>query len=107
MIKKLLSSDKPFHIILSSWKSTIARFCNPAIFCVIASSQTNNSTIQNTKLSGQPIICQLLSLIPKEIVAKSVEEFDSDKYYKTLTTYKQLVFMLYGVVSKANYLTSL
>lgn len=63
--------------------------------------------MQNTKLSGQPIICQLLSFIPKEIVDKCVQECESDKYYKTLKTYKQLVFMLYGVVSKADSLTSL
>jgi Transposase DDE domain/Domain of unknown function (DUF4372) len=63
--------------------------------------------VQTTKLSGQPIFCQLLSLIPKELVTKSVQEFESDKYYKTLTTYKQLVFMLYGVISKSNSLTSL
>lgn len=63
--------------------------------------------MQTTKLSGQPIFCQLLSLIPKEIISKSVHEFESDKYYKTLTTYKQLVFMLFGVISKSNSLTSL
>ena len=63
--------------------------------------------MQNTKLSGQPIFCQLLSLIPKEVVSQSVQSFESDKYYKTLTTYKQLVFMLYGVISKTDSLTSL
>ncbi|TAF74802.1 MAG: DUF4372 domain-containing protein [Bacteroidetes bacterium] len=59
--------------------------------------------MQNSKLSGQPIICQLLSLIPKELVAK----YESDKYYKTLKTYKQFVFMLFGVISKSNSLTTL
>ena len=34
-------------------------------------------------------------------------KFSSDKYYKTMSTYKQLVFMLYGVVSKSCSLTSL
>lgn len=63
--------------------------------------------MQNTKLSGQPIICQLLSLIPKELVSNLVQECESDKYYKTLKTYKQLVFMLFGVISKSGSLTSL
>jgi hypothetical protein len=63
--------------------------------------------MQPTKLSGQPIICQLLSFLPKELVAESVAKFDSDKYYKTMSTYKQLVFMLYGIVSKSDSLTSL
>ena len=63
--------------------------------------------MQPTKLSGQPIICQLLSFLPKELVAESVAKFESDKYYKTMSTYKQLVFMLYGIVSKSGSLTSL
>lgn len=63
--------------------------------------------MKSTKLSGQPIICQILSFIPKEIVQKSVDKFLSDRYYKTMSTYKQLVFMLYGVINKSESLTSL
>lgn len=62
---------------------------------------------KSAKLSGQPIICQLLSFIPKELVNQAVKEKQSDKYYKTMTSYKQLVFMLYGIISKASSLTSL
>ena len=53
---------------------------------------------KSTKLSGQPIICQLLSFIPKELVNQAVCENQSDRYYKTMTSYKQLVFMLYGII---------
>lgn len=60
-----------------------------------------------TKLSGQPIICQLLSFVPRELVQKSVSKFASDKYYKTMSTYKQFVFMLYGIISKSSSLNSL
>jgi hypothetical protein len=63
--------------------------------------------MKTTKLSGQPIICQLLSFIPKELVQKSVSKFASDKYYKTMSTYKQFVFMLYGIISKSGSLNSL
>ena len=63
--------------------------------------------MQSTKLSGQPIICQLLSFIPKELVQESVSKFSADRYYKTMSTYKQLVFMLYGIVSKSGSLTNL
>lgn len=63
--------------------------------------------MQHTKLSGQPILCQLLSFIPREVVDLAVETFKSDHYYKTMNTWKQLVFMLYGVVSKAQSLNSL
>lgn len=55
---------------------------------------------KNTNLAGQPIICQLLSLLPREIVDRCVQEHRSDRYYKTMTAYKQLVFMVYGVVTK-------
>jgi hypothetical protein len=63
--------------------------------------------MQHTKLSGQPIICQLLSFIPRELVDQAAETFKSDRYYKTMSTWKQLVFMFYGVVSKSNSLNSL
>jgi hypothetical protein len=56
--------------------------------------------MQATKISGQPIICQIFSFIPRHLVDKVVKAQDSDKYYKTMSTYKQLIFMLYGVVSK-------
>jgi hypothetical protein len=62
--------------------------------------------MQLTKLSGQPIICQLLSFIPRELVNQATETFKSDHYYKTMTTWKQLVFMLYGVISKTNSLNN-
>jgi hypothetical protein len=62
---------------------------------------------KNTNLAGQPVICQLLSFLPREIVDLCVSEHQSDRYYKTMTTWKQLVFMLYGVVTKCHSLNSL
>ena len=66
-----------------------------------------NIMAKNTNLAGQPVICQLLSFLPHEIVNSCVAEHQSDRYYKTLTTYKQLVFMLYGVVTRCHSLNSL
>ena len=63
--------------------------------------------MQSNKLSGQPVICQLLSFVPKELVKQAADKFEADRYYKTMTTYKQLVFMLYVIVSKAPSLNSL
>jgi hypothetical protein len=63
--------------------------------------------MQHTKLSGQPIICQLLSFVPKELVQKAVSACQSDYYYKTMTTWKQFVFIFYGVISKVQSLNSL
>ena len=62
---------------------------------------------KNTNLAGQPVICQLLSFLPRQIVDSCVSEHQSDRYYKTMTTWKQLVFMLYGVVTKCHSLNSL
>ena len=62
---------------------------------------------QNNKLSGQPVIAQLFSFIPSEIIIKAVEEHSSDYYYKTLTTQKHLAFILYGVITRCNSLNSL
>ena len=62
---------------------------------------------KNTNLAGQPVLCQLLSFLPREIVDECVRDHNSDHYYKTMTTYNQLVFLLYGVVTKAYSLNSL
>lgn len=62
---------------------------------------------KNTNLAGQPVICQLLSFLPRQIVDSCVSDHQSDRYYKTMTTWKQLVFMLYGVVTKCYSLNSL
>lgn len=62
---------------------------------------------KNTNLAGQPVICQLLSFLPRQIVDSCVSDHRSDRYYKTMTTWKQLVFMLYGVVTRCYSLNSL
>jgi hypothetical protein len=62
---------------------------------------------KNTNIAGQPVLCQLLSFIPKELVEQSVAEHQSDRYYKTMTTFKQLVFLLYGVITKCHSLNNL
>lgn len=62
---------------------------------------------KNTNLAGQPVICQLLSFLPRAIVDRCTGDHQSDRYYKTMTTWKQLVFMLYGVVTKCYSLNTL
>jgi len=63
--------------------------------------------VKNTDLSGQPILCQLLSFVPSQIIESSVRAYQSDYYYKTMSTYRQLVFLLYGVISKCHSLRNL
>ena len=62
---------------------------------------------KDTNLTGQPVICQLLSFIPKEVLGQVVSSHQSDHYYKTMTTYKHLAFMLYGIISRCHSLSNL
>ena len=63
--------------------------------------------VKNNYLAGQPILCQLLSLVPKHLVDESVAAHQSDRYYKTMTTYKQFVFLFYGVIMRCKSLNNL
>lgn len=63
--------------------------------------------IKNKHLTGQPIICQLLSFVPRTIVDQVVGSHQSDRYYKTMTSYKQFVFLFYGVVMRCKSLKNL
>ena len=45
--------------------------------------------------------------IPRHLVEESVLKHGSDRYYKTMTTYKQLVFLFYGVVMRCKSLNNL
>ena len=62
---------------------------------------------KNIKLSGQPILCQLFSFIPDHLIEQAVSVQKSDHYYKTMTTRKQLAFILYGVVTRCHSLQGL
>jgi hypothetical protein len=62
---------------------------------------------KSTHFSGQPIIKQLLKLIPSTIVGRAVSKNDSDRYYKTFKTYDHLVSMLYATLSGVSSLREL
>jgi len=62
---------------------------------------------KSTHFSGHPIIKQLLNLIPKDIVSRTADSFDSDRYYKSCKTYEHLVSMLYAVISGVSSLREL
>lgn len=62
---------------------------------------------KSIKLSGQPILCQLFSFIPDHLIDQAVALHKSDHYYKTMTTRKQLVFILYGVITRCRSLQGL
>jgi len=50
---------------------------------------------KSTHFSGQPTFCQIINLIPKDIISKVVLESSSDRYYKKFNTFLHLVTMLF------------
>lgn len=63
--------------------------------------------MQDIKKGGMPIVSQLFSYIPLELIDEAVCEHSSDKGYKKLKTKEHLAFMLYGVVGKLESLNGL
>jgi hypothetical protein len=55
---------------------------------------------KNTYFTGQPIFSQLLSLIPRSLIYKTVKDHNSDRYYKKFKSYDHLVSMLYACFEK-------
>ena len=62
---------------------------------------------KSSHFSGQPIIKQLLKLIPSSVVFQAVRHHGSDRYYKTFRTYDHLVSMLYATLSGVSSLREL
>ena len=62
---------------------------------------------KSTHFSGHLIIKQLLNLIPRHIISRTAESFDSDRYYKTCKTNEHLVSMLYAALSGVSSLREL
>lgn len=58
---------------------------------------------KNTKkLIGQPILAQILSHIPAELIESSVHKHQSNRYYKSIPFRAHLISLLYGVFSYCN-----
>lgn len=51
---------------------------------------------KSTHFSGQPTFCQIIKLIPKEIVGTIAARHFSDKYYKKFNTWHHLLTMLFS-----------
>ena len=48
---------------------------------------------------GQPILAQIIKLIPKQLINSAVQKHDCNKYYKTLPLRTHLISSLFGVLS--------
>jgi len=62
---------------------------------------------KSTHFSGQPVIKQLLKLLPVNLVNRTASQFNSDRYYKHFKTYEHLVTMLYAGLSGVSSLREL
>lgn len=62
---------------------------------------------QSSLFTGQPVISQLLSLIPKTLVAELVVDHGADRYCKKLYAYDHLVTMLYNAYGQCDSLRGL
>lgn len=57
---------------------------------------------KNKKLTGQPILSQILSCIPLSMVNQTSKKLKSNKYYKRIPVRVHLTTLLYGVFSYCN-----
>ncbi|WP_245545608.1 DUF4372 domain-containing protein [Gillisia limnaea] len=62
---------------------------------------------KSKNFSGQPIIKQLLKLLPAPTIARTAHKYKSDRYYKRFKTYEHLVTMLYATLSGVSSLREL
>ena len=56
----------------------------------------------NKNLVGQPVLKQIIKMIPKDKFDELVIKRKSDKYYKTFFSYEQLVTMPFGIFSRCD-----
>jgi hypothetical protein len=62
---------------------------------------------EDKKFVGQPILSQILSVIPSSLIQKANKKYDTNRYYKKIPLRVHLVSLLYGVFSYCNGLREL
>ena len=62
---------------------------------------------ESTLFTGQPVMDQLLSLIPKTLMKELAEKHGADRYCKSFFTHDHVVTMLYSTFSQCVYLREL
>lgn len=60
------------------------------------------SKVTEKHLVGQPIFKQLINFLPRDKFDLLVRQHDSDRYYKTFTSWEQLVTMLFGILNRCD-----
>src|SRR4030066_497592 len=54
---------------------------------------------KTTSFPGQPVLGQILSLIPRQMVESLAKKHGTDRYYKTFRSYDHVVTMIFGIFS--------
>jgi hypothetical protein len=54
------------------------------------------------KFSGQPVLSQILDVIPSSVISSASRKHKANRYYKQLPLRIHLVSLLYGVFSYCN-----
>ncbi|MVT09422.1 IS4 family transposase [Chitinophaga sp. ysch24] len=62
---------------------------------------------KDRKFTGQPVLSQILSVIPAKLIRDAAQKHHSNRYYKKLPLRVHLVSLLYGVFSYCNGLREL
>src|SRR5678810_682070 len=57
---------------------------------------------KDKSFAGQPILSQILDVIPSSLISKANRKYQSNRYYKKLPLRTHLVSLLYGVFSYCN-----
>jgi|SRR3990167_7080098 len=61
----------------------------------------------NKNLVGQPIMTQVLALVPKPSFNSLVKEHQSDRYYKKFNSWTHFVSMMFGIFSRCDSVTEI
>lgn len=62
---------------------------------------------KSNEFPGQPVLSQILNLIPSQTINSATRKHKSNRYYKKLPARVHLVSLLYGVFSYCNGLREL
>ena len=63
--------------------------------------------VESTFFTGQPVMSQLLSLIPKSVVKELALEYGADRYCKNFFAYDHLVTLLFNSFTQCDSLRAL
>jgi hypothetical protein len=62
---------------------------------------------KDKKFTGQPVLAQIIDVIPSSLIKKANRTYQANRYYKKLTLRAHLISLLYGVFSYCNGLREL